>query len=72
MRREKLKCNPSQEDDGGSWEKSAHMVEGQKGQVESIKQQVQDIALNVRDRFKEKVSGKARNALPIPAHQFRG
>jgi hypothetical protein len=42
------------------------MVEGQKRRVGSIKQQVQDIALNVRDRFKEKVSGKARNALPIP------
>jgi uncharacterized membrane protein len=36
------------------------MVEGQKRRVESIKQQVQDIALNVRDRFKEEVSGKAR------------
>jgi hypothetical protein len=27
---------------------------------------VQDIALKIRERFKEKVSGKARNALPIP------
>jgi hypothetical protein len=44
------------------------MVEGQKRQVEPIKQQVQDIALNVRDRLKEKISGKARNALPIPEH----
>jgi hypothetical protein len=42
------------------------MVEGQKRRVGSIKEQVQDIGLNVRDRFKEKVSGKARNALPIP------
>jgi hypothetical protein len=42
------------------------MVEGQKRRVESIKQQVQDIVLNARDRFKEKVSGKVRNALPIP------
>jgi hypothetical protein len=37
------------------------MVEGQKRRVESIKQHVQDIALNVRDRFNERVSGKARN-----------
>ena len=44
------------------------MVEGQKQRVESIKQQVQDIVLNVRERFKEKVSGKARNALLIPEH----
>jgi hypothetical protein len=36
------------------------MVEGQ---VESIKQQVQDIALNVRDRFKEKVSGFLKHAV---------
>jgi hypothetical protein len=42
------------------------MVEGQKRRVESIKQQVQDKALNVRDRVKEKISGKTRNALPIP------
>ena len=42
------------------------MVEGQKRRVESIKQQAQDTALTFRDRFKEKVSGKARNALPIP------
>jgi hypothetical protein len=33
------------------------MDEGQEQRVESIKQQVQDRALNVRDRFKEKVSG---------------
>ena len=44
------------------------MVEGQKGRVESIKHQAQDIALNVRDRFKEKISGKARNTLPILEH----
>jgi hypothetical protein len=36
------------------------MVEGQKRRVESIRQQVQDITLNVRDRIKEKVSGKVR------------
>jgi hypothetical protein len=41
------------------------MVEGPKRRVESIKQQVKDIARNVRDRFKEKVSAKVRNALPI-------
>jgi hypothetical protein len=29
---------------------------------------VQDIALTLRDRFKEKVSGKGRNALLIPEH----
>jgi hypothetical protein len=44
------------------------MVEGQKRWIESIKQQAQDIVLNVRDRFKEKVSSKARNALLIPDH----
>ena len=44
------------------------MVEGQKRRIESIKQQAQDIALNVRGLFKEKVSAKARNALPIPEH----
>ena len=44
------------------------MVEGQKRRIESIKQQAQDIAFTFCDRFKEKVSGKARNALPIPEH----
>ena len=42
------------------------MVEGQKRRIESLKQQTQNIALTLSDRFKEKVSGKARNALPIP------
>jgi hypothetical protein len=36
------------------------MGEGLKRRVESIKQQAQDIALNVRDLFKEKVSGNVR------------
>jgi hypothetical protein len=44
------------------------MVEGQKRRIESIKQQAQDIALPFRDRFKEKVSGKTGNALPIREH----
>jgi hypothetical protein len=42
------------------------MAEGQKQRVKSIKHQVQDIVLNVRELFKEKVSRKARNALLIP------
>jgi len=42
------------------------MVEGQKRRIESLKQQAQNIALTFGDRVKEKVSGKARNALPIP------
>jgi len=48
------------------------MVEGPKRRVEPIKQQAKDIALNVRDWFKEKVSGKARKALLIPEHSSRG
>ena len=53
----------------GEAEKSRHTwFEGQKRQVASIKHQAQDIALNVRVRFKEKLSGKARNGLPILEH----
>lgn len=42
------------------------MGERQKRRVESIKQRVQNIALNAHDRCKEKVPGNARTSTAIP------
>jgi hypothetical protein len=42
------------------------MGEGLKRQVELARQQMQGISLHVRDRFKEKIAGKADNEQSIP------